>query len=251
MSLPDAFIARPITHRGLHDVTQGRAENSPKAFAAAMEHGYGIELDLQLSSDHVPMVFHDYDLGRLTDTTGAVAQRTAVELGQIPLKHDGDGIPTLADVLDQVAGRVPLVIEIKDQDGALGTNLGPMGASITNLLRNYRGDVAVMSFNPHAVAEMKDLLPDVPRGIVSGPFRAKNWPTLSEETRKRARRMPDYGATKCSFVSYRDTHLNHPRIAYLKEKKNATILCWTVKSPEAEAEARKIADNITFEGYLA
>ena len=251
MTLPASFLARPIAHRGLHDVTAGRAENSPKAFAAAIEHGYGIEMDLQLSSDGMPMVFHDYDLGRLTDETGAVAQRSAAELGAIPLKHDGDGIPTLADVLTQVAGRVPLVIELKDQDGLMGENIGPLGAATAALLRDYQGDVAVMSFNPHSVAEMGRLLPDVPRGLVSGPYRAKNWPTLPKEVRQRLKRMPDYGALGCSFLSYRDTHLDHPRIAWLKEHKRATILCWTVKSPEAEEAARRIADNITFEGYLA
>ena len=250
MSLPAAFTARPITHRGLHDIKAGRAENSRKAFAAAMEHGYGIELDLQISSDGVPMVFHDYDLSRLTDETGSVAQRTAAELGQIPLKHDGDGIPTLAEVLDQVAGKVPLLIELKDQDGGLGPDIGSLPAVVADLLRTYGGPAAVMSFNPHMVADLADRLPDVPRGITSGAYKPENWPTIKAEVRDRLRDIPDYDRTGSCFISYRDTALDRPRIAELKAQ-GATILCWTVRSPEAERAARQFADNITFEGYLA
>jgi len=250
MTLPAAFLDRPITHRGLHDVTIGQAENGRKAFAAAMAQGYGIELDLQLSRDGVPMVLHDYELGRLTGETGAVAQRTAAELGVIPLSHDGDGIPTLAQVLHQVAGRVPLLIELKDQDGQLGPDIGDLGQATAALLREYQGDAAVMSFNPHAVTELARLLPRIPRGLVAGPYRAENWPTIPAATRERLREMPDYVSSGSSFVSYRDTHLTDPAVLALKDA-GATILCWTVKSPQAEAEARKIADNITFEGYLA
>ena len=250
MTLPASFLARPIAHRGLHDVDAGRAENSPKAFAAAMDHGYGIELDLQLSADGVPMVFHDYELNRLTEEVGAVAQLSAMQLGEIPLRHDGDGIPTLAQTLEQVAGRVPLLIELKDQDGLLGENIGALGAATAELLHDYAGDVAVMSFNPHAVAELATLLPDVPRGLVSGPYRAENWPTIPAPIRVRLRDMPDYDRTGSSFISYRDTHLDEPAVLALKDD-GATILCWTVKSPAAEVAARKIAHNITFEGYLA
>ena len=250
MSLPSVFTARPITHRGLHDINAGRAENSRKAFAAAMAHGYGIEMDIQISSDGVPMVFHDYDLGRLTDETGAVAQRSAAALGRISLRHDGDGIPTLAEVLDQVAGAVPLLIELKDQDGGLGTDIGPLSAAVAGVLRGYEGPAAVMSFNPHMVADLATHLPNVPRGITSGAYRAENWPTIRAEVRDRLREIPDYDRTGSCFVSYRDTHLDHPRIAELKAQ-GATILCWTVRSKEAETAARRYADNITFEGYLA
>ena len=250
MTLDPAFLARPITHRALHDVAAGRAENSIKAIQAAIDAGYGIEIDLQLSADGVPMVFHDYDLGRLTDETGPVAQRSAADLGAIPLSHDGDGIPTLAQVLELVAGRVPLLIEFKDQDGQLGPNVGSLGAATAAALTGYIGPVAVMSFNPHAVAEMQDLLPDVPRGITSGAFRPKNWPTIPEDVLNQLREIPDFDRVGACFVSHRSTHLTVPRITQLKAQ-GVPILCWTVKSPEAEIAARVVADNITFEGYLA
>ncbi|NVK07361.1 MAG: phosphodiesterase, partial [Marivivens sp.] len=96
--LPADFLTRPIAHRALHDKAAGRVENSPSAIQAAIDKGYGIEIDLQLSKDGVPMVFHDYALNRLTNQTGAVAQRTAAELSQITLTGGNDTIPTLAEV---------------------------------------------------------------------------------------------------------------------------------------------------------
>ena len=250
MKLPDAFLSRPLAHRGLHDKKAGRAENSRKAFQAAMEAGYGIELDLQLSSDGVAIVFHDYELGRLTGAKGAVAQQTATDLGTIPLLQDGDGIPTLAEVLALVDGRVPLLIEIKDQDGQMGPNIGPLGEAAAYCLRGYAGPFAVMSFNPHATAEMAQLLPEAPRGIVTDPYTADDWPLLPQTTRETLRAIPDYARTGSCFVSHNVTDLRAPRIAALKAE-GAAILCWTVKSAEMEVEARKVADNITFEGYLA
>ncbi len=250
MTLPAAFFDRPIAHRALHDVAQGRAENSTASIAAALDAGYGIEIDLQLSSDGVPMVFHDYDLGRLTYESGPVAMRTAAELSEIALRHDGGGIPTLKQVLAQVAGQVPLLIEFKDQDGAMGPNVGPLGAAAADLLRDYQGDYAVMSFNPHAVIELKTLLPNTPRGIVTDPYSVDDWPMLSAAVRERLAGIPDYKTASCCFISHNQADLDADVVARLKSE-GAAILCWTVKSPEVETVARKVADNITFEGYLA
>src|SRR5690606_2594929 len=110
----------PIAHRALHDRAAGRIENSPAAIRAAIDHGYAIEIDLQLSQDGVPMVFHDEDLERLTEETGPVNARPAAALQAIRLAGGGDGIPSLAEVLALVAGRVPLLIELKDQSRVMG-----------------------------------------------------------------------------------------------------------------------------------
>ena len=100
--LPDSFLRLPITHRALHDRAAGRIENSPSAIRAAVEAGYGIEIDLQLASDGVPMVFHDETLDRLTGETGPVNTRSAAELGRIRLTGSTDSIPTLADVVRHI-----------------------------------------------------------------------------------------------------------------------------------------------------
>jgi len=104
-ALPDALLKTPIAHRALHDVEQGRPENSRAAIRAAVAAGYAIEIDLQLTSDGQAMVFHDYDTERLTGQPGAIRQRSAAEVGQMALKHgDGETVPALAQVLELVNG---------------------------------------------------------------------------------------------------------------------------------------------------
>ena len=250
MRLPDRLLTKAITHRGLHDVTDGRPENSVEAIDAAIARGYGIEIDLQLSKDGVAMVFHDYHLGRLTGETGPVAQRTADELASIALTGGKAGIPTFAEVLARVAGVVPLLIEIKDQDGEMGGNVGPLECAAAADLTDYRGDVAVMSFNPHAVIAFGEAAPDVPRGLVTSAFDPETWAPLPASVCDHLRDIPDYDRTGASFISHEGPDLARPRVAALKAR-GAHVLCWTIKSATQEAEARKIADNVTFEGYLA
>lgn len=249
MILPRSFREVPLAHRALHDVTDGRPENSRAAISAAMIAGYGIEIDVQLSADNVAMVFHDYALDRLTSAQGAVRLRESGALEAIALTGGDEGIPTLAEVLTLVAGQVPLLIELKDQDGAMGPDVGLLERAVAADLTAYDGDVAVMSFNPHSVAMMRDLAPDIPRGLVTSAYRYDEWP-LARAVCDRLREIPDYDRVGACFLSHEVDDLDRPRIAALKDQ-GAMICCWTVRTPAQEAEARKVADNITFEGYLA
>lgn len=248
--LDPAFRYVPLAHRALHDVTDGRPENSRAAVRAAIAAGYGIEIDLQLSRDGQAMVFHDYDLARLTGASGPVQARTAEELDGLPLIGGDEGVPALSEVLALVAGRVPLLIELKDQQGEMGPTDGRLERSVAQALHGYEGAVGLMSFNPHSVIAMAGLCPDIPRGIVTSAFVPQFWPELPELVRARLRGIPDYDAAQASFISHEVHDLKNPRVARLKEG-GATILCWTVRSARQEAIARRIADNITFEGYLA
>lgn len=239
----------PLAHRGLHDVTKGRPENSRAGLRAAIAAGYGIEIDLQLSRDGRAMVFHDDNLDRLTMEKGPVRQRDAADLAAIPLRGGSEGIPDFAESLALVAGRVPLLVELKDQQGQMGPTDGALERVAAACLADYAGPVAVMSFNPHMIARMADLAPDVARGIVTCGYRAEDWPTLPPESRDRLRAIPDYAATGSVFVSHDIADLDRPRLADLRAE-GATLLCWTVRSAKAEAAARRVADNITFERYL-
>ena len=250
MGLNHAFLAYPIAHRALHDLANGRPENSRAAIRAAIAAGYGIEIDLQPSADGVPMVFHDEWLDRVTNETGPIAARSAADLGRIPLRGGQEGIPTLADALDIIGGRVPLLVEIKDQHGQMGPQDGPLEAETARLLAQYRGPVAIMSFNPHAVATMARLAPGVPRGLTTSAWDPSEWAPVAPAVCDRLREIPDYGRTGACFISHEAADLDRPRVAELS-RAGATIMCWTIKSPEAEAEARRIAHNITFEGYAA
>ncbi|RAP41784.1 phosphodiesterase [Rhodovulum viride] len=249
-ALPPAFLTAPIAHRAFHDRAAGRPENSIEAVRAAIAGGYGIEIDIQPSADGVPMVFHDYDLARLTGETGPVTGRTAAELGSIPLTGGRHGIPTLTQVLDEVAGRVPLLIEIKDQDGAMGADVGPLERAVAGVLKGYDGPVALMSFNPHSVAALAEAAPDRPRGLTTCAYEAKDWPTLHAPVRDTLREIPDYDRVGASFISHLWRDLARPRVAELKAR-GAAILCWTIRSPADEAIARTVAANVTFEGYAA
>jgi glycerophosphoryl diester phosphodiesterase len=248
--LPASFLRLPIAHRALHDRSIGRIENSPAAIRAAVAAGYAIEIDLQLSRDGVPMVFHDEELDRLTDETGPVNARLAEELGHIRLKGSTDRIPTLTEVLGLIGGRVPLLIEIKDQTLVMGPTDGQLETATAKALTGYTGEVALMSFNPHSVAQMARLAPHLPRGITTSAYDPDDWAPLPVEVCDRLRGIPDYDATGSSFISHEGRDLGRDRVADLKAQ-GAKVLCWTIRSAADEALARRIADNVTFEGYLA
>ena len=248
-ALPQSFLQAPIAHRGLHSLSNGVPENSLASFEAAIARGYGIELDLQLSQDGVAMVFHDYSLERLTSEKGAVAQRTAAALGEIPLTGGVEGIPALSETLALVAGRVPLLIELKDQDGALGPNVGPLEDATINALAGYSGDVALMSFNPHSVAALAAFAPHIPRGLTTCDYLPEDWPTIPKARLAELVPIPDFNRTGSSFISHQASDLRSAPVTTLKAQ-NVPILCWTIRSSTEEQAARQIADNVTFEGYL-
>ncbi|MGB0440438.1 MAG: glycerophosphodiester phosphodiesterase family protein, partial [Paracoccaceae bacterium] len=202
-ALDPAFLARPLAHRALHDRAAGRPENSLAAVRAAVRAGYGIEIDVQMSRDGRAMVFHDYDLGRLTKEVGAVQLRDAAVLGQIALR-DGEGqtIPTLEQVLAQIAGAVPVVIEIKDQDGALGPDVGRLEAAVVQAVHAYTGPVAVMSFNPHSVAWFGHHAPWMARGLVSDRFEPSGWPAVPKARLAALRPLPDVARLGVGFISH-------------------------------------------------
>jgi glycerophosphoryl diester phosphodiesterase len=246
--LPPAFLAAPIAHRALHDRAAGRPENSRAAIRAAITKGYGIEIDLQLSSDGVAMVFHDEALERLTGQAGMLANRSATELSQIPLLGGTEGIPTFAEVLALVAGRAPLLIELKDQTGLMAPTDGRLEAATVSALEGYSGPVALMSFNPHSIARIAALAPHLPRGLTTCGWDAAEWEPVPPARCDELREIPDFDRCGACFVSHDAADLGRPRLDDLRAE-GAAILCWTITSPEAEAKARERAENITFEGY--
>lgn len=244
--LPPAFLARPIAHRALHGAAG--PENSRAAIAAARDAGYGIEIDLQASADDVAMVFHDAHLDRLTDATGPVSGRSARGLSAICLRGSSESIPTLREVLALVAGRAPLLIEVKDQSQTLGPVDARLEADIATALQDYHGPVAVMSFNPHSMAAMARLAPDIPRGLVTCAFAPEDWPGTVPARLAQLAEITEFDRTGASFISHDWRALDMPAVAALKAR-GVPVLCWTIRSPAQERQARRVADTITFEGY--
>jgi len=250
MMLSETFLKRPFAHRTLHDVENGRPENSLAGTRAALAAGYAIEIDLQLSSDNVPVVFHDYGLGRLTNGTGPVAQHTAAELGKVQLKGGNEGIPTFQEFLDLVDGQVPLLVEIKDQDGALGPNTGNMEKAVCDILANYHGPVALMSFNPHSMAKCAEYAPNIPRGLVTDTFSNEKWAIMPRARLDELAMIPDFERIGASFISHQWENLQSQPVNRIREL-GGSVLSWTIRSAEQEQQARENSDNVTFEHYNA
>jgi glycerophosphoryl diester phosphodiesterase len=246
--LPAGFLGAPIAHRGLHDRARGVVENSRAAAEAAIAAGYGIELDVQMSADGEAVVFHDDAMPRLTGEPGLVRDYTAAALGRIALLGAAETVPTLADFLALVAGRAPLLVEIKDQDGALGPDVGPLERRVARLLAAYPGEAALMSFNPHSVAVFAEAAPDRPRGLTTCGFDDPDW-SLPDYRVAELAALLDAERTGAAFVSHDRRDLDNPAVTRLKAE-GLPILTWTVRDPAEEVQAREIADNITFEGYL-
>ena len=249
LALDPAFLKTPIAHRALHDASKGIFENCRSAIIAAIEHGYAIEIDLQLSADGRAMVFHDYTLDRLTDKREDVSDYTAAELSRIKVGSGQDVIEPLEDILHLIDGRVPLLIELKDQSRQLSHTDGRLEQATINALSLYHGPVAVMSFNPYMIATMAQLSAELPLGLTTGGFMDPIW-GIDAERVAHLSQIADFDPTRYSFVSHFALELAAPCIQTLKEQ-GAAIFTWTIRSPEAEAVARQTVDNITFEGYLA
>lgn len=247
VSLPPGFLDRSLAHRGLHGPTGAGVENSAASFDAAISGGYGIELDVQLTSDNVAVVFHDYTLDRLCGRSGRVRDLTAADLSDITLKGSTQTIQTLDEILARIDGQAPVLVEIKDQDGLMGLNIGPLEADVSRSIRAYHGDIAVMSFNPNSVAAL-DV--DCARGLVTAAYSADDWPTIPAARRAELAQIPDLATIQASFISHELADLASTQVAAVRAAGHS-ILTWTVRSPQDEATARKYADNITFEGYRA
>jgi glycerophosphoryl diester phosphodiesterase len=248
-ALDPAFLKTPIAHRALHNAPNGDYENCRSAIIAAIEHHYAIEIDLQLSSDGRAMVFHDDTLDRLTDKHGDVSDYTAAELSQIKVGNGQDVIESLEDILRLIDGRVPLLIELKDQSRLLSQTVGRLEQATIDALSSYQGPVAVMSFNPYMIENLAKLTPDMSLGLTTGSFMDPSWGIDAERTAHLSQ-IADFDPKRYSFVSHFALELAAPCIQTLKEQ-GTTIFTWTIQSPDAEAVARQTVDNITFEGYLA
>lgn len=231
---PPAWLTtRPFAHRGLHK--QGRVENSRAAFEAAIEAGHGIELDVRLSRDGHAIVFHDEDLARLTGEAGRLESRSAAELGQIRLSGSGDRIETLGEILKLVGARVPLLIELK----VPGRRVAALSLAVLRALEGYRGEVAVMSFNP-----------DVGRWFARHGVRVTRGLVVTESGKRRLRgiveRYLSLWRAKPHFLAY-DIGDLPSRFARAQRRRGLPVLTWTVRDEAQRATAAAEADQIIHE----
>ena len=230
---PDWLVATPYCHRGLHG--EGRIENSRAAFDAAIAIRHGIELDVQASRDGRAMVFHDYELDRLTGETGRVAERTAAVLGGTRLRGSDEGIATLGEILDLVGGRAPLLIEAKAPDDRVAA----LCRDIVRALEGYAGSAAVMSFNPEVGGWLRLHAPGLIRGLVVSEQGKRGWRGRIERRLSLWRARPDFLA--CDIRDLPSAFAAGARARGL------AILTWTVRTAADRGRAALHADQIIYE----
>ncbi len=230
-------------HRGLHDNASEAPENSMAAFRKAVEGGYGIEFDVQLSKDKIPVVFHDFTLKRVCGAEGKVCDYTYEELKQFRLCDSEEQIPRFEDVLKLIDGRVPLIIEYKIE--LLDTSVCCVA---DELLQSYKGPYCIESFNPMGVLWYRRNRPKVMRGQLSDGFYSK----------KEYKGVLYFGLqnllfnflTKPDFVAY-----NHKEAGRLSRRLcrglyRNTAVAWTIKSEEELAQAKKNFDLFIFDSFI-
>lgn len=251
MSVPvlHRTFLRPIAHRGLHGA--GRIENSRPAFDAAIARGYGIECDLRALADGTPVVFHDETFERLLDESGRVDELTTGAFARLRYRGTDTPILTFAGLLELVAGRVPLLVEIKSEWAPPNP---AFLAQIASRATAYRGPLALMSFDPAVIAALHTLAPAVPRGLVSGSYQSTGgdqwWAGMITPVRAaRLREMADFDAVGASFAAYECAALPTARTQELRAR-GVPVLTWTVRTAADRARAEAHADAMIFEGVV-
>ncbi|MDR3083600.1 MAG: hypothetical protein LBV60_22230 [Streptomyces sp.] len=238
---PDWLRSEPIAHRGLFDPALGIPENSLSAFRRAAEQGIPIELDVQLAHDGTPAVLHDATLERMTGTALPVSQLPRTDLGRLRLGDSDEPVPTLEQALEVTDGRVPVVIDVR----RWGSELSPrLERAVAGGIRDYRGPLALQSFDPLAVHRLRRLIPDRPVGQISGALRS-----AGRAAALIGRTMVTNFATSPDFIAY-ELEMLPSRWTTFWQRRGTPVLAWTVTSAKTEAHAARVADNFFFDGYL-
>lgn len=221
-------------------------ENTASAFEAAIAGGCSIETDIQISADGEAMVHHDDALGRLTEGSARLADLSAAEIKATKFKATADRILTLRELCELVAGRAPLVIELKshfDGDRRLVTRAAAV-------LATYRGPAAVMSFDPGMIETARQIAPTLTRGIVAERHYAHHeWDRMPASEKRRLAFLLHGLRTRPHFVAYGVKDL--PALAPLVARWlfGLPLLTWTVRSEADRRAASRWADQMIFEGW--
>jgi glycerophosphoryl diester phosphodiesterase len=239
------LIKKPIAHRGLHNEKLGLVENSEGAFAAALKHGFSIEMDIQLTKDGEAVVFHDDEVDRILDAKGSVKEFTLHQLKRMKYRLGKDRIQTLAEVLEQVNGRETMVIEIKslwDDDFTLTDRA-------VHILSNYKGPFSLMSFDPDMIARLAATAEQITRGITADRVEDPYYDPLPLAKRNSMREMAHVEQTRPHFVSFDFRQLPFPPITNL-QRTGLPIISWTIRNSVESRNALSNSDQITFENFI-
>jgi len=236
------LMKRYYAHRGFHDNESEAPENSMAAFQRAIAAGYGMEMDVQLSKDRVPVVFHDETLNRVCGAEGKIRDYTYEELQQFTLCKSQERIPKFEEFLKLVDGQVPLIIEIKIYE-----EIQTVCYAVDEILSKYKGTYCVESFHPNAVKWYKEHRPEVIRGQLSSNFDKPGRKTPLEE------RLVQYLITNVlcrpDFIAYNHRFKKNISRNICKCLYAPLNVAWTIKSQEELDACRKDFDLFIFEGF--
>lgn len=247
VNAPAWLTARPVAHRALHDKARGVIENTPSAVDAALARNYAIEVDIQLSADGEAMVFHDDNLDRLTEANGPFHALDAAALKLAAMRGTTDRIMTLAELLDRVGGRVPLVIELKSH---FNGNVA-VAERAAEVLSSYSGPAALMSFDPDLVAATRRLAPHIPRGItMEHRYDDPEWDPVPAATKFAWGNLLHFPRTRPDFIAHYVKELPAAAPSMARRLTGLPILTWTVRTAEDRAVAARHADQMIFEGFI-
>ena len=226
-----------IAHRGLFD-REKIPENSMLAFDKALEKGYSIEIDVNMTQDGYIVVFHDNSLKRMTGIKNDITTMTLSEIKKLKLLGTENKIPTFEDVLLQVAGKVPILIEVKPN-----SKYKELMKKLINLLEKYNGKYSIQSFDPRIVYWLKKNTPHISRGQIS----SKNIREVKSRILKiLLGKMVFNVITKPNFISYQYLSINEK--FYKKQKnKGREVIAWTLKNKEDYEKIRDYCDMVVFE----
>ena len=232
------MLMRKYAHRGLHD--ESKPENSLSAFSAAIDEGYGIELDVRLTSDGVPVVFHDATLTRVIGVDKKVCELTFDELKEYTFPETEEKIPSFEEALELIGERAPILIELKGED----TKCNVCEAA-AELLDRYNGVFAIQSFNPIHLKWMKDHRPQFIRGqLATNKYENQN-PILAFALRH----MLLNCLSRPDFASY--NHKAHTLALDIFKLLSAPKFAWTLTDAENEEKVQKKFEAVIFENYKA
>ncbi len=226
-----------IAHRGMHDIQNGIPENSLKAFEEAIKNRYIIELDLHILKDGNVVVFHDDNLQRMTGINKKIKDATYEEIKDLKLKNTENYIPKFKDVLEFINGRVPIIIELK-----YDVKCGILEKKTIEILRGYKGEYVIKSFNPLSVLWLKKYHPEIIRGQLSCDFKKHKMNRLRKIILKN---MILNCITTPDFISYGIDSLPNKKVEKFRQKK--LVLGWTIRNKEDLEKAKKYCDNFICE----
>ncbi len=247
---PRPLFDRPVAHRGLHDRAHGVIENSASAFEAAIQGGYAIECDVQLTADGVPVVFHDDRLDRLTGLPGYVRDIPYATLAETPLLGSaaGDRPQRFDEFLVQIGGRTLLQIELKRQRR---DSTDRLAAAVADALSRYGGPVTVESFDPTLLVAIRRRGYSGPLGIITERYvdTGEDYEGLTTFSRFALRHLLHWPLTRFSFISCDKTALDLPAVRFWL-RRGMPVTAWTIRTSDEAARARAAGAQIVFEGFV-